>query len=304
MSKALERFLWGPVSATPLALLRIAVGLIGAAWALTLIPSIEPWLTVPGVAGPTSPILGRGSFLPAGSPPWLLGLLLAVTATAGAATALGWKTRISSWTLFLMLLAIQRHSPGILNGGDLILRLLALGVALSPAGAYLSVDAWRRGWSWQAPLVSAISLRFVQLHISLGYLLSAMLKLRGATWRDGTAIWYALQIDDLLRLRIDPGLISPPVTDLLSWATLGVEFLLGVGVWVGWLRPWALLGGVALHLGIAVVFEIGFFPWVMLASYLVFVRPVTDLRQLAFFRPWANRFGPVPALGHQARPVP
>jgi hypothetical protein len=302
VSKALERFLWDPVPATPLALLRIGVGLIGAAWALTLIPSLDPWLTVPGIAGQASPILGRGSLLPAGSPPWLLGLLLATTAAAGLATAAGWKTRISSWVLFLTLLVIQRYSPAILNGGDLILRLLALGVALSPAGEYLSIDAWRRGWTWRAPSVSAISLRFVQLHISLGYLLSALLKLRGATWREGSAIWYALQINDLLRIHLDPGLIAPPLTNLLSWTTLGLELLLGVGVWIAWLRPWALLGGIALHLGIAVVFEIGFFPWVMIASYLAFVRPVTDVRQLALLRHWGpsrdsvftGQVGPVP----------
>ena len=288
----LERFLWSPVPATPIALLRMAVGAVAAIWAATLLPIVDPWLAAPGIGGRPSDLLGRWTVLPSLSPAGFMVVVL-LTFLAGVATAIGWKTRVASWTLFLLLLALQRQNPGLVNGGDLILRLLSLGVALSPAGDYLSLDARARGWSWRAPLVTPIALRFVQLHISLGYLLSAALKLRGATWREGTALWYALQIGDLTRLQFDPMLLLSTPSRLVTWGTIGLELALGLGIWNGRTRPWVLVAGIGLHVGIAVAYEIGFFPWVMMASYLAFLKPVGDVREVPGLR-WLRRSRPGP----------
>ena len=48
---------------------------------------------------------------------------------------------------------------------------------------------------------------------------------------------------------------------------------LGTLVWVKELRIWVLLAGLLLHLGIEVSMSIGFFEWVMIAAYILFLEP-------------------------------
>lgn len=276
----LTRFLFSFVSATPLALLRIAIGVLMVFWSITLLNDIDPLLTWLRVS-------------PQGEIGWWQawpGASISVVATmawlllvASVLLALGCFTRWTAWLTFVLTLAVQRYNPTAFNGGDFILRgVLLLGLALGPSGAYLSVDAYRRdgGFRWSAPLISAWSLRFIQLHISLGYVLTVLLKLRGNTWLGGTAIWYALNLDDLARIQLPNWIKAPPIGALLSWGTLVVELGVGIGVWVKRWRPWVILSGVLLHLGIALTFEIGFFSYVMMASYLAWVPAVNDARAL------------------------
>lgn len=276
----LNRFLFSFVSAAPLALLRVATGILMIFWSITLLNDLDPLLTWLRVA-PQGEIgwwqVWPGANLPVVS---TMAWLLAVFSVLLAA---GCWTKWAAWSTFLLTLFLQRYNPTAFNGGDFILRgVLLLGLALGPSGAYLSVDAYRRdrGFRWTAPLISVWSLRFIQLHISLGYVLTVLLKLRGNTWLDGTAVWYALNLEDLIRFRLPNWVTTPPVGALLSWGTLVLELGVGVGVWIRRLRPWVLLGGVLLHLAIALTFEIGFFSYVMIVSYLAWSPPVADVRRL------------------------
>lgn len=293
----LTRFLFSFVSATPLALLRIATGILMIFWSITLLNDFDPLLTWLRVS-PQGEI-GWWQAWP-GAPVAVVAAMAWLLLVASTMLAAGYWTRWAAWFAFFLTLALQRYNPTAFNGGDFILRgVLLLGLALGPSGAYLSVDAYRRdgGLLWRAPLISVWSLRFIQLHISLGYLLTVLLKLRGNTWLDGTAIWFALNLEDLVRVRLPNWITAPPVGALLSWGTLVVELGLGIGVWVRRWRPWVLLSGVLLHLGIALTFEIGFFSSVMIVSYLAWVPPVDDARRLlgTFFKRRGPRAAPQPS---------
>ncbi len=292
-----QEFFFRPVAATPLALLRIAVGALTTIWSVTLIGDVDPLLTWLRV-NPNSEI-GWWQFWPTASPSVVMAMVWMLAAASVLLTA-GWWTKVSSWSVFFLMLVIQRYDPAAFNGGDYILRgVLLLGLGLSPAGAYLSVDAWRKRQLslWQAPLVVPWGLRFMQLHISLGYILTVILKLRGTTWVGGTAIWYAVGLEDLVRFDVPDGIAAPPVGAVLTWIALMIELAVGVGVWFRRTRPWVLLAGIALHLGIALVFEIGFFSYVMMASYLAFVSPAPDVRVLITDR-WRSKLAArKPSLG-------
>jgi hypothetical protein len=186
---------------------------------------------------------------------------------------IGAWSRLSAWAVFLLTLILQRYNPAAFNGGDFILRsVLQLGVALGPSGAYLSVDAVRKKEASKSiPKIEAWPIRFVQLHISIGYLLTVYLKTRGHTWFDGTALWYALNLEDLTRFNVPDWPIQPPLGFILTWFALGAEAFVGVGVWWRRTRAMAILTGVGLHVGIALAFQIGFFSIVMIASYLAFI---------------------------------
>jgi hypothetical protein len=271
----IERFLFGQVSVVPLAVLRILTGAISFAFAWSLFGDLDPLLS--RLRAPAEGEILWWQFAPdlplAGLQILCLGLM-----AASAALALGTRTRAAAWAVFLLTLFLQRYNPAMFNGGDFILRgVLQLGVALGPSGSYLSLDARHR--SQEATTVEAWPLRFIQLHISIGYLLTAYLKVRGQQWIEGTALWYALNLTDLRRIDIPSWLIAPPIGKLLTWSTLAVEVFVGIGVW--WRRslPFALIAGVALHLGIALTMEIGFFSLIMVASYVAFL-PVEAFQRL------------------------
>lgn len=264
------RFLFGPVSILPLVMLRIATGALTLIWSVMLYADLDPLLTYLRVE-PDQGILWW-QFLPNLS---LVGVrvLCASLIVMSSMLTIGAWSRLSAWAVFFLTLVLQRYNPAAFNGGDLILRsVLQLGVALGPAGGYLSVDAARKKVAIKPiPQIEAWPLRFVQLHISIGYLLTFYLKTRGQTWFDGTALWYALNLEDLTRFNVPDLLIRPPLGTILTWLAVGAEALVGVGVWWHRTRAAALLAGVALHIGIALALQIGFFSLVMIASYLAFI---------------------------------
>ena len=275
-----ERLLIQPIYATRLALLRIAVGLLMTAWSASLVLDVDPLLTWLRVS-PEGDI-GWWQFWPTASPESVLAMA-GLLVLASVLMTFGMWTRWTTIGTFCLTLVLQRYNPLILNGGEFIVRsVLLFGLAMSPSGAYLSIDAYRRAGcvDWRAPHVPPWTLRFVQAHISLGYILTVVLKLRGHSWLAGTAVWYASGLEDLTRFSPPEWIVAGAIGAVLTWSTLAIELGVGVGVWFRRMRPWALAAGVALHIGIAVVFEIWFFSAVMVASYLAFLPDVADPRGL------------------------
>src|SRR5690606_30654073 len=112
------------------------------------------------------------------------------------------------------------------NSGDLALRLVGISVALAPSGLLLSVDSVRarRADRGPAPHRAPWALRLLQLHIALGYLLSAWGKVRGSTWREGTAVGESLRIVDLQRF-VPPEWFfdQSALLAVLTWGSLAFE---------------------------------------------------------------------------------
>ena len=120
----------------------------------------------------------------------------------------------------------------------------------------------------------------MQVQLSVIYLATVWEKLQGARWRDGTAVSYALRIDDVRRFPT-PGFLADSVvlSEVLTFGTLLLELSLAVLVWNRTLRPWVLALGVSLHLSIEFSMMVGFFSLLMLTTYLTFL-PTEKARDL------------------------
>ncbi|MCA1711076.1 MAG: HTTM domain-containing protein [Actinobacteria bacterium] len=269
---AWRRWAFAPVDPAPMAALRIAVGLLTIGWTLSLLPDAQTFLGQDGVQRGLPRVSGGAWVVPLGPPYLVLGVLLA----AAVALTVGWRTRVASVVVAVLLLAVQRRDPWILNSGDLLLRELAFFVMLMPAGETWSLDARRRGMNrWRAPW----ALRLVQLQISALYLFSVWAKVRGHAWNDGTAVGIALQLEDLQRFAVPSALAtSLGVSAVLTYASLAVEAALAVGLWLPRLRYPVMLAGIGLHLGIEASLLIGWFSLAVVSSYVAFV-PADDLRR-------------------------
>ncbi len=194
-------------------------------------------------------------------------LLFDAAALAALTLLIGYRTRLMTVVVWVLLLSIQWRNPLVLNAGDTLLRMLLFWGMFLPLGAYWSVD---RALEAAPP---RLSMRFLSLatvglfmQIALVYWFTAALK-TGREWRiDGTAIYYALSVDQWTT-PIGAYLYNfPTLLEVLTFATLGLEavgpLLLFCPILTGLVRTGTILAFMSLHLGIWLTMDVGTFPWV------------------------------------------
>ena len=271
---AWNRFWFEPTPTSSLAVLRIAAGIVTFVWALSLAPDLHAFFSRSGIL-PTHPSLpywhGLLRLWPGDT---AIALVYAVLLISTLCLTVGYRTRAAAILVWLTILAFQRRNPWIGNSGDLLVRDLALYLALAPAGVSLSIDRWRRARDrfWEFPERAPWALRLLQIHLTLMYFFIVWSKVRGTTWNDGTAVSYALRLNDVVRLHL-PSAVSTSLllSNLATYGTLLTELSLVVLVWNRRARPWVLCMGVAMHLAIEVTLVIGFFTLAVLAAYVAWV---------------------------------
>lgn len=289
-----ERFWFRPQPTSTLALVRIAVGGLALAWALSLGPDlINLYAPDGGVVRTTTAAKAAGGWDPLG----MLGSTGVVVAyvallLAAAALILGYHSRLAALIVFLALLAFARRNPFVLNDGDALLRLLALYLVLAPAGASLSVDRLRVAPDafWEFPARAPWALRLIQIQLCAIYLSTVWQRALGEHWTDGTAVSYILRLEELQRLSVPAGLRESAL--FAGAATIGVlalELALPLALWFQRTRPWAIGAAVVLHASIEYALRVGFFSLVVMACLLAFVSPPGARRWILAMR---DRVGP------------
>jgi hypothetical protein len=289
---AWNRFWFAPEPTSSLALFRIAFGLLTFAWALALVPDLLTFFGRDGIV-PHPPPYGELEL------PWTWGLLdivpgdAAVVAlfgallAASAALVIGFHTRLASAIVFVAVLSFERRNPFVFNAGDTLIRVMALYLLLAPAGASLSLDRWRRARDrfWEFPRRAPWALRLIQVQVSVIYLSTVWEKLQGETWRDGTAVSYALRTDDIQRVALPSGIAeSELVSAMLTYGTLGTELAVGILIWSRRARPFVIVPAILLHLFIDATLTAGFFSAAMLTAYVAFIPSDTASRWILALR--------------------
>ena len=190
---------------------------------------------------------------------------------------IGLFTRTSSIVAFVCLNSIQQRNLYITHGGDTFLRLAGFFLIFAPAGAAFSVDHLIGVWrgkdashiQWQSPWAQ----RLIQIQLSLMYLTAFLLKMKGATWLQGTALFYVYHLDEFRHFPLPSWFLRPTVLKLGDWLTLVLEFSLGVLIWVKEFRYVLLVGGLLFHLWLEYSLNIPMFQWDILSGYILFVDP-------------------------------
>ena len=300
-----EAWWFTPRETSTLAIIRIYFGVLMFFWTLSQIPTLFTFLGPDGIV-PKTPDYGASAggwaawtvlqLFPGRAAPVVL---IVVMLVASVALAVGFRPRIASLLLFIGAVSVQRRDPYVFNAGDILIRVMALYMVFSPSGAALSLDRWRRHRSrfWEFPLKTQWALRLMQIQVSFVYLDSVWAKVRGVHWNDGTAVSIALRIGDLNRLPVPSFMTqSEIIANFLTYSALAIEFSLGVLVWNRKARPYVLLAGVALHLGIDWAIRVGFFSYAVIMFYIAFIDPQTMSARIVALRDWFVR--------RRAQPLP
>jgi hypothetical protein len=284
------RFWQEPIASERLALFRICLGLTMLAdQALQFAPQFGYLFGPKGISpkGYSQTELSRSwelfGLLPA---QWLatnrLSVMVGLFVTWVLVTlwfTLGYKTRWASVALWITSgLMLGRH-PALRNAGDNVLMNALFVMMFAPSGEALSLDAYRGrnpdGTNkFTGEFQNPWAVRIFQLLLCSLYTGSAVHKLHGGlhgTWLSGTTLHYVFNDFGLTRWPFAKFPVPEWILTLGTYASLFWEAFFIPLVWFKPTRRWALWFGIAFHLMIYLVVEVGWFSFYSIACYAVWV---------------------------------
>jgi len=201
-------------------------------------------------------------------------------------------TRYTSVLGLVVVLSYIHRAPVLTGQFEPILSFAMFYLCLGPAGACLSVDRlWRKrrkggdsfaGDARNTPPRSfgaTISIRLIQVHISVVYFMMALGKLAGPeegenTWWLGDAVWWLMARPES-RLVDLTGLFAehPYLINAWSHAVVGFELAFAVLIWNRLARPLLLALAVPMWISLAMITGLVSFCTMMLVANLAFVPP-------------------------------
>ncbi len=189
---------------------------------------------------------------------------------------IGWRTKLVTIISWVLLLSLQNRNWEIHSGEDQLVMVLLLWAMFLPLGARFSVDAALDRAVTKQPneYVSLASAALLLQGMSM-YLFSALLKSDARWVPDGTAVYYALQLDYF-------------ATSLAVWFRQFETLLQGLNYYV-WaleligpilifspllhrpLRALLMAAFITMHCGFFLFLEIGIFPLISIIMNLTFM---------------------------------
>lgn len=277
---AWNRFFFEPIPVHSLALFRILFGCVLLYNAFFILADMEAYLGPRGLVRYNSCLkrsYGKVFSLFFYLPPTMRSVRLIVWlhVVSVMMMTVGLLTSISTLLAFITLRSIVNRNPEICNGGDNVAKIMCFLLIFAPAGRVYSLDAAFFGVPDSSPslLYEPWALRLMQIQVAIVYLSTAYWKLSGATYRNGTAAYYAANNQMYKRFAIPALLLRKPFVQALTWGTLTVEFALGSLIWFADLRSGVVAMGIALHLAIEYSMNVHLFGWYMIACLLLFLDP-------------------------------
>ncbi len=205
-----------------------------------------------------------------------------------ALLVVGFFSRTVAFLSWLIAISYVQRNPQAMFGLDGINTMLAMYLWIGPCGSYYSVDAWLRRRKEQSQagqgrgempvarpielsITANIAIRLIQCHMCLIYLFSALGKIQGQSWWDGTAIWLAVanreyQAWDATWLATWP-LLGSAITHLTVIWELSYSALIWPRLW----RPLMLAIAVGVHLGIGLWMGMMSFGLAMIVGNMAFI---------------------------------
>jgi len=186
---------------------------------------------------------------------------------------LGLYGRFQSACLFVLLASFHHRNNAWCDAEDTLMRLACFYMIFMPLDARWSVrgllPAARHRLSKACP---AWPLRLFQLQMAVIYLSTGILKLQGPDWRDGTAVYYSLNLVQYRRFPLPEFMMqSLFFSQISTWAVLVLELALPFMLFIPRLRLVAIAFGVLLHLSIDYALNLFLFEWAMIVGLLSFL---------------------------------
>ncbi|WP_408959104.1 HTTM domain-containing protein [Natrinema sp. 74] len=205
---------------------------------------------------------------------WAIGLLFIVAAGFAVAMVVGYRTRLATVCSWLLLVSLHVRNPMVLNGGDVLFRMLLFWAMFLPLSDRWAIDAGRTDRT--GVTVSNIATMALLCQVVAMYVVNALHKTKGEMWMNGEAIIYVFSLDYQFTILL--GNVLAGYHDLLSimtymWIVLVVCSPLLL-VLTGLPRAALASAFVGMHFGMLLTMRIGLFPLIVIAAFIPFYPPV------------------------------
>lgn len=193
---------------------------------------------------------------------------------------LGVATPVTSVLALVITISNSNRAPIANYGLDQILSLFILYLAIGPSGAYLSVDRLIKKFRTQLKRVEVkkssranLSLRLIQVHYCVIYFFAGTAKLQGDAWWNGQAMWMTFANEEYQSLDMTWLAHYPRFTEIMTHVTVIWELAFAFVIWNKSVRPFMLLIGAFMHLGIVFALGMPTFGLIMIFGYTAFLSP-------------------------------
>ncbi len=289
-----DRFLFESCDPGMCSKVRIAVGTLLIVYTLVWMLDAERWFADTGVLqSATARELGGGQFksvlfwLP--STKFVVQACLLTLLVQSSLLLVGCWSRVQAAAIFVWLTSFHHRNPLICDGEDTVLRWLLFAMIFMPLDDRYSLLRYlRKQPTSTATSADAWALRIIHIELTAIYLSTAVSKIQGATWRDGTALYYVSRMTDSFGRFWLPDILFEKLwlVKLSTWSVLTVEFALPVLLWIGPTRRLAVFLGIGLHLAIEYSMNLFLFEWIMITCLITFLgvkkpAPVIEEEQVA-----------------------
>ena len=275
-ARAWNSFWFTPADPLPLAVVRIATGLILAWSSCVWLADVDGFFGTAGWMPPEhvwrmndQPWQWSGYFAAPG--PNGIRVIAGLTLIAAILLTIGLATPLAAVTALVGFLCAANRAPLNTFGLDDTLGMLLIPLAIGPAGARLSLDRLLGAGGGGPSVAANIALRLIQVHLCVVYFFSGCGKMLGASWWEGTALWGAAANVQYRTLDLTWLARRPLVTNALTLGTLFWEVSYPALVWPRLTRRLWIAMAVAVHLGIGLAMGMMEFGLAMITANLAFV---------------------------------
>ncbi len=178
---------------------------------------------------------------------------------------IGLFPRIAAFLLLFLQIGLSKGAPLYAYGVDYFTSMSLFYLILVPSDFKYSVHGFFK------PVVTNFNLRpfhrLFQLHLSIAYFFSGFDKVLGFNWWNGESIWKAFHlpfVNQDFQINLSWLAEFPAILIFLGWATVLLEMLYPLFIWIRKTRKLWLFLIIGMHLGIALILNLYFFAAVMI----------------------------------------
>jgi hypothetical protein len=231
-----------------------------------------------GMMGTMEPVLkgltGLQYFLFHHDSPWELQLWFWASVVFAAMAMVGLLTRFSLLLTFVSMMLFRERGPFMTFGADLVLNCIGVWLLFLDCGRVWSVDQLLRSRSMRAvrARIELWPVKAVQIQVALIYLVTGLKKLQTTPWQDGSAVYYAVHVGNVLKGQPAPWIVHHHgLMAFMNYATLCIELTVPFMLFFRSLRIWAVGAAFLMHTGIDLFMSIRFFSLAMYVGYVSFL---------------------------------
>lgn len=205
---------------------------------------------------------------------WELNLWFWASVAVAAMGMAGLLTRFSLVLTFFSMMLFRERGPFTTFGADLVMNCIGVWLLFLDCGRVWSIDQFlrsRRSVSLPA-CIELWPVKAIQIQVALIYLVTGLKKLQTVPWQDGSAVYYAIQVGNVLKGQPPPWIVHHHgLMALMSYGTVCIELAVPLMLFYRPLRVWAVGAAFLMHTGIDVFMSIRFFSLAMYVGFTSFL---------------------------------